>query len=276
LQMQEKQRLDKEARMKEKLARIESKNRQKEEALQGAIEKKRQHEMNRFNNFKQNYESVQMERQIMNEQYLLKANKTSKLSGTNISRRNSHSSGCSPDEKLKIVQEEAKKRQEEKKSRIGQKMDAFHKRMKKKDEEAEKCMEERKEQAREWTQTLKINVSKKKKKDEYRRELMETKLKAIEKKQRLYEEHKDLMRKERFYAKISNEMKAHYIKEALHDMSLKKNWSLEKLENIMTTFQPTIQEGVMKDKKQLDNNINKVLADPFHAPSKKDVHVIVM
>ena len=176
-------------------------------------------------------------------------------------------------DKLKAVQEEAKKKLDEKRAVMNEKMVAFDERMKKKEEYDKMSAEEKKELARQWAETLQMNVRKKKLKETYKRESLEEKLKQQQEKQKVLEEHQKILKKERFYAKITNEMKAHYVKEALHDMALKKDWSLDRIDNIMETFQPVLQEGPEKDEKAIENNINKVLKDPFYQISNLCVKV---
>eukprot|EP00831_Metopus_contortus_P075486 TRINITY_DN69258_c0_g1_i1.p2 TRINITY_DN69258_c0_g1~~TRINITY_DN69258_c0_g1_i1.p2 ORF type:complete len:150 (+),score=42.68 TRINITY_DN69258_c0_g1_i1:123-572(+) len=75
-----------------------------------------------------------------------------------------------------------------------------------------------------------------------------------------FDKQKGFISQERFYAKINNEMKGHLISEAFHNMSLKKNYSLKEIEDIMHTFHAEIPDEM--DEKALRRNINKVLAGP--------------
>lgn len=270
MEMQEQQRRLKEEQMREKIAKLETKRAERERRIQESVEQKRQKDSQRLEAFRKVHRSLQREHMLMSEKYLPKIGEGSKQLG---SRKLSASVESSASERLKAVQEEVKKRLEEKRETVERKMKDFEERMKRKEAVAEEHREERKEQAREWSQTLNLNIGKKKRKERYRRELMERKMQTIEEKQKLFEERKDLMRKERFYAKINDEMKSHYVKEALHEMALKKNWSLQRIDGIMQTFQPNIPEGPLKDKKVIENNINKVLADPFHSASKSKMSV---
>jgi len=258
---QEAARLEKEKKWKEKIEKINERVQNKEKSTMSIIEQKKYRENEKFEIIKRNHESLKE----IHEQKSQKILEASKL--PIVTRRQSDITKLSSSEKLKTVQDEAKKRLEEKREMLNKKMAAFDERMKKKQEYEKMSQEERRELARQWAETLKINLSKKKNKDEYRRETLEEKLKRQQEKQKSYDEHQKIMAKERFYAKISNEMKTHYVKEALHEMSLKKNWSLERIEEIMDIFQPEIQDGVHKDRKKIDNGIKHVLKDPFHETS---------
>lgn len=78
-----------------------------------------------------------------------------------------------------------------------------------------------------------------------------------------------MLKTERFYAKISDEMKNYYMKEALQEMAITKSWSIDKLDKIMHIFEPKLQDAVIKDKNAIHQNIMKVLTDPFYSTSKK-------
>eukprot|EP01022_Parablepharisma_sp_SALTPOND_P031232 TRINITY_DN78_c1_g1_i1.p2 TRINITY_DN78_c1_g1~~TRINITY_DN78_c1_g1_i1.p2 ORF type:complete len:457 (+),score=110.75 TRINITY_DN78_c1_g1_i1:11636-13006(+) len=266
LEQQEQERKEKERRLKEKIAKIEARMKFKEKSMLTTIETKKYKENEKLSLVRENYRSVQLKRNQKSEKLL----ETSRLSGQ-IRKAAESVSKMSTADKLRMVQDEAKKKLEEKRAYLNKKMAEFDERMRKKQEDEKMNADERKELAREWAETLKLNLEKKKRKDLYKREILEDKLKKLQEKQKTFEENQKLMKKERFYAKITNEMKAHYVKEALHGMALKKNWSLDKIETIMGIFQPTIQEAVHKDVKAINSNINKVLKDPFCSTSNSSI-----
>ena len=254
-----------EERLKQKSAEFETQRKGIQASEQAKQDQRRQTQLQRVATQKDNLATAQLERSEKSRKYLEKALKSSKVLNEDASMRQSKHSDNDGQDKAKQVLEEGKKILDVRRSQLNQKMQAFSERMRKKEEEQALNREERREQARQWSETLHLNVGKKRRKESYRRELLEDKLKSVDQKQQMFASHKELVRKERFYAKVANEMKQHYIKESLHDMSLKKNWSLQRIQGIMSTFQPDIIQAAPADTHTLDRKINKVLTDPFYS-----------
>ena len=264
--------------MNHKMVAIEEKKRNVQRKILMTAEELRKKEMQRLDVLKQNQEEIDRETQKRNANYLGLTERSKKTPNSAAMKR-THSQyrpGVNMSEdRVKHVQNEAQRVLEEKKKMLNEKMEAFSSRMREKEKRLEEKKEVQKEQARQWSQTLKLNVHKKKRKEHYRKTLLEQKIKSIENKQQVFEEHKKTLMTERFYAKINNEMKDYYVKEAIQEMAINKSWSLEKLEKIMEMFQPKLQDAVIKDKKAILRNINKVLTDPFHVVSKT-ILVLIM
>lgn len=256
-----------EEKMEKKMAEIERKQRNSRRRLLGSVQEMKDRETHRLEVLNQNRQGITREIQKRNANITDRPDKEQGMpKSARMSRAQSHYSSVrdGPEDKVRLVQSEAQRLVAARQKEFDQRMAAFNERMKEKQRVLDEKREQRQEQARQWSLTLKFNVSKKMKKECYRKRLLQQKIRSIDTKQRAFEENKKAIMAERFYTKINDEMKNFYVKEALEEMALTKNWSIVKLDMILTMFQPKLQEGLVKDKKAIQQNINKVLTDPFH------------
>ena len=158
----------------------------------------------------------------------------------NTRRSMDTSSKIDTKQKLESARNEAERIQEERRRYFNQRMAEFDERRRKRKEKEKLAAEERKEESREWSESLKLNLNKKKRKDEYYRKSIEQKYQNKQKRIEEYERNQKLIEKERFYAKISNDMKDYRVHEAIHDMAVTKNWSTNVIDNIVETYKPEI------------------------------------
>eukprot|EP00826_Nyctotherus_ovalis_P063372 TRINITY_DN928_c0_g1_i2.p1 TRINITY_DN928_c0_g1~~TRINITY_DN928_c0_g1_i2.p1 ORF type:complete len:210 (-),score=60.16 TRINITY_DN928_c0_g1_i2:17-646(-) len=186
--------------MLEKMKAIEQKNRQKEQKLSSLRHQLKAKDEQRFQTVRNNNLANSVRRAKNPTHSSTQSVGFCQTTCASTSRTNTEN-------KVKAVQEEAQKRLEERQRVLSKRMAEFDERMKKKQEYERMTMEERKELSREWIETLTMNVDKKRRREEYKRQIMEEKLKKSQERQEENERMQRLYEKERFYAKISNEMK---------------------------------------------------------------------
>lgn len=156
---------------------IEEKKRERNSRYMFLSEEIKKKEFDRFESLRRSREGIITEQKRRNELILGRAGRSAGIlapsSALLMKQGNSlHTSSVIPDEKAKLVQKEALKVLEEKKKQLSEKMMSFNRRMKENERKLQERQDERKEQSRQWYQTLKLNVSKKKKKESYRRKLL--------------------------------------------------------------------------------------------------------
>ena len=132
-------------------------------------------------------------------------------------------------ERIKIVQERMKAHVEDLRRSMSLKIINFNERVKKRKLCEKRNAEERKELAREWAESLKFNLDKKKRKDIYRKEEMKEKQELIEKKQKIFENKKNKIQKVKEFAKLTNSLKNYYVGEEINRMIIKKDWNSKRV-----------------------------------------------
>jgi hypothetical protein len=278
-ELQEVARLRREEKLQQKLDSIEDRKRAKQQTIVLAVTDLKKREQEKFATLHRNRECLSSQMQERNSLILSLENSPRSIRNLGSQGRGRGREGerqtaggrrrtqsAWEGEKMRVVQEEAQRVLEERKGSLVQKMEAFKERMQQKERSMFTQQEERKEQTRQWTQTLELNLRKKERKDTYRRQLLEQKIKSINTKHKLLGETKQTLLAERFYTKVNNEMKHYYVNEALQTMALTKNWSISKLDTIMHIFQPQLSSAVVQDSKQIQSKINRLLTDPFYSP----------
>jgi len=275
-EMQEKLREEKEQKVRDRMQKIEEKKRNAKEKMMRSIENMKKRDIEKVILLKQNQSELskiiqERNSKIMTDTQVKFSREQLKSASESMPNLKAKKKGRTQSQeiipvecKVKFVQENAQKLQEEKRRLLEEKMKAFSKRMAEQRKKQEEFIDIKKEQAREWSQTLKLNITKKKRKENYRKRLLTEKIQSIDNKQQLLDQQKKALMAERFYTKINNEMKNYYVKEALEEMALTKQWSIEKLDKIMKMFEPKLEEGIVKDRSKVLKKINKVLQDPFH------------
>ena len=247
-------RKERERRMMKKMKLIENKNQQKERNLNSLRCQLRAKDEERFQTVRNN--------SLVSHLSKLKKNGAYSTYNTNFNQTSSNSSPkIGTETKVKAVQEKAQKQLEESKRLLNKKMAEFDERMKRRQEYEKMTAEERKELSREWAETLTMNLEKKRRKEEYKRQMMEEKLKKLQERQEERERMQKILEKERLYTRIANEMKDYKVQEALLDMAIKKRWDIDVINSIIEAYEPNITDRV--DEKVLDESINRVLNNPF-------------
>jgi len=260
--MKEKQRLLKEKKLKQKFHKMEEFKKEKQQKILKTVKMLKKNEEEKFSQVKAKQEEIkEKNKKSMSNTELATPygfSTTRPETAINLSKM-----------KGELAQSEALRKIEERKQKIEAKKAAFEAWQKIKEQADEKIRTERAEIARLAKLKRKLNNDRKNRKENYQKQLIDQKINAVEKKNKLLKDHQSAVLAERFYTKISREMKTFYLGEALTDMSVHKTWSLKKLDNIMATFKPKISGGPGKNKTAIMQSINRTLGTPYKTISKK-------
>ncbi len=260
-------RRDRERKFDNKMQLIERMKRTKRRRLMLAVEEMRRKDKQHLETLRQNVETLAAERSEKNAQVLFAATAPPSQMRSCYSGSRPQTAAESLRAQLSTAQSISSQKLEDRKRKLSEKMVAFDRRMEEREEKLRSEKEEREEQARLWRLTMKLNQKKKERKERYRREQLEQRLASVEKKQKLVEQHRSAAMTERFYTKISGEMKNFCVQEALHDMAETKRWSLTRVDRIMDAFKPKLQTAATaKSEKAIRRNISKVLSNPLQHP----------
>jgi len=119
---------------------------------------------------------------------------------------------------------------------------------------------ERNENAKLSKKKIEMNIKKKERKEEYKRQLLEQKIELLNNKARKLKEYQAIVTQERFYANLSNRMKVYHVQEAMNNMVMTKNWNMEKIDEIIEAYRPRLSSAKStSDMQALQKKINKTL-----------------
>ena len=243
--------------MENRLAKVDERNKRRLKSLSSLTYIKKEKYNERLKTVRTKSNMLKIWKDKKDESILIKAYSPKKL------KPFQSVSTISTDDRISIVKNEAKKKDEEKQKLRNNRMaefDAKSKRCKRRDRIS---AEERKELSHEWNETLKFVIKRKDKKEQYRREVISEKIKSTQKQQADFERNQRLYQKERFYTRMTTQMKDHYIQEAILKMAITKNWNANVINDLIKSFKPALGKGEVINERIIDQNINKVFNDPF-------------